>query len=108
MLGPLDAKGVPVGGKSAANANLEARFPIYGSVSGVVFFDAGMVDPESFRFDAGEIRTACGAGFRYDSVIGPIRVEFGYKLNPEGEDELPPGVEPESRWRIHFNVGQTF
>lgn len=108
MLGPLDANGVPVGGKSAANANLEARFPIYGSVSGVVFFDAGMVDPESFRFDVGEIRTACGAGFRYDSVIGPIRVEFGYKLNPEGEDELPPGVEPESRWRIHFNVGQTF
>ncbi|MGD8367046.1 MAG: BamA/TamA family outer membrane protein [Desulfobacterales bacterium] len=108
MLGPLDANGVPVGGKSAANANIEARFPIYGSFSGVVFFDAGMVDPESFHFDTAAIRTACGAGFRYDSVIGPLRVEFGYKLNPEEESALPPGVEPESRWRIHFNVGQTF
>ena len=108
MLGPLDANGVPLGGQSAANANLEARFPIYQSFSGIVFFDAGVVDPEAFRFDTGEIRTAAGVGFRYDSVIGPVRVEFGYKLNPESEDELPPGVEPESRWRIHFSIGQAF
>jgi outer membrane protein assembly complex protein YaeT len=108
MLGPLDPAGNPLGGKSAANANLEARFPIYRSVSGIVFFDAGLVDPEAFKFDLSEVRTACGAGLRYDSVIGPLRVEVGYKLNPVEEDELPAGVEAEERWRIHFSIGQTF
>ncbi len=108
MLGPLDAGGAPLGGKTAANGNLEARFPIYGDFSGVVFFDAGAVDPDAFRIDAGKVRTSCGAGFRYDSVIGPLRVEVGYKLNPTGEDELPAGVAPEKRWRLHFSVGQTF
>ncbi|MCF8051157.1 MAG: BamA/TamA family outer membrane protein [Desulfobacterales bacterium] len=108
MVGPVDPAGNPLGGKSAANANLEARFPIYRSFSGVVFLDAGLVDPEAFKFDLSEVRTACGAGFRYDTPIGPLRVEVGYKLNPVEEDELPAGVEAEERWRIHFSIGQTF
>jgi len=108
MLGPLDDNGLPLGGKTAVNANLEGRFPLFRSFSGIVFIDAGAVDPDSFQFDAGEIRIACGAGFRYDSVIGPLRVEVGYKLNPVEEDELPEGVEAEERWRIHFSIGQTF
>ena len=108
MLGPLDPAGNPLGGKSAANANLEARFPIYRSFSGVVFLDAGLVDTEAFKFELSEVRTACGAGFRYDTPIGPLRVEIGYKLDPKEEDELPAGVEAEERWRIHFSIGQTF
>src|SRR5262249_58154942 len=44
-LGPLDARGNPVGGNGLAIANLEWRFPIWRWIGGTLFFDAGARTP---------------------------------------------------------------
>jgi len=44
----------------------------------------------------------CGAGIRYHTIVGPLRLDFGYKLNP------PESEEKVDRWRIHFSIGQAF
>jgi outer membrane protein assembly factor BamA len=100
-LGPMDENGKPLGGLTSVNANLELRYPIYNKISGVVFLDMGLLDEESFRQDLSDMRYGCGAGIRYNTIIGPVRVDLGYKLNP-------PREEIEDRWMIHFSIGQAF
>jgi outer membrane protein assembly complex protein YaeT len=102
-LGPMDPSGTPEGGQSTLLANIELRRPIVGRMSGVLFMDMGMVDEESFQYN-NEIRYSLGAGIRFGTPVGPLRLDFGYKLNPQ---PLPDGME-ENRWRIHFDIGHAF
>jgi outer membrane protein assembly complex protein YaeT len=109
MLGPLDATGNPLGGQSTALANIELRRPIFGIVTGVLFLDMGMVDRDSFQYND-DIRYSAGAGLRVSTPLGPLRLDYGYKLNPQ---HLPAGTDPddglpENRWRIHFDIGHAF
>lgn len=111
-LGSSDPNGNPVGGLSSFEANLEVRFPVYGKLSGVVFLDMGLLDEHSFAYDMGDIRYTCGAGLRYHTVIGPIRLDFGYKLNPpvwKEVGDLSRGNEKVGdRWKLHLSIGQAF
>jgi outer membrane translocation and assembly module TamA len=99
----MDPSGTPEGGQSTLLANIELRRPIVGRMSGVLFMDMGMVDEESFQYN-NEIRYSLGAGIRFGTPVGPLRLDFGYKLNPQ---PLPDGME-ENRWRIHFDIGHAF
>lgn len=99
-LGPLDDTGTPLGGLSLLNGNVELRRGLYESLSGVLFLDAGMVEEKAFDFPLDNLLFAGGAGLRYDTPIGPIRLDCGYKLNPVTDEE--------DRWRIHFSIGHTF
>lgn len=99
---PLDENGNPLGGLSSLNANLELHFPVYQKLTGVIFGDMGLLDQDYFRYDTGEMLYTCGAGIRYNTIVGPLRLDFGYKLNP------PESEEKVDRWRIHFSIGQAF
>lgn len=99
-LGLSDDTGNPLGGLSSMNANLELRRPVYASLSGVLFLDMGLLDEKAFHYDTRRIRFSTGLGFRYDTPVGPIRVDWGYNLNP--------GTEKEDSWHLHFSVGQAF
>jgi len=111
-LPPLDENGDPIGGQTGFNASVEARFPLYKELTGVTFLDAGMLDVEPFRLDFSETRYTCGVGLRYDTVIGPIRVDFGYKLNPQTGKDIGDVGQPDKivggRWRVYLNIGQAF
>jgi len=99
---PLDDNGNPLGGLSSLNANLELHFPVYRKLTGVLFGDLGLLDPYYFRYDTGEMLYTGGAGIRYHTIVGPLRLDFGYKLNPpESEQKI-------DRWVIHFSIGQAF
>jgi len=79
-------EGVPFGGEAMLVANQELRVPIWKEVKGVVFYDAGnaFLTPSDFRW--ADIRHVLGAGLRVDTPIGPLRVEYGHKLDrKEGE-----------------------
>lgn len=112
MLGPLDENEKPLGGLSSFLANLEMRFPIYQKLSGVVFVDMGLLDTSSFSYPLGDMQYTSGVGARYETPIGPIRIDFGYKLNPPTRGDLGLTTNPdepvEGRWRIDFSVGQAF
>jgi outer membrane protein assembly complex protein YaeT len=101
QLGARDAAGRPLGGVSLTEGNIELRFPIWGKFFGVTFVDYGKVSLDEFDYSPRGLRFTAGLGARYRTLIGPIRVDWAYKLNPE------PNGEP-GRWRIHFSIGQAF
>ena len=69
----------PIGGLGTFITNAEYRFPIFSSVAGAVFADAGNVFADStIRF--GDVRYAVGTGVRYLSPIGPLRFDLGFPL----------------------------
>jgi outer membrane protein insertion porin family len=72
---------VPCGAKTMFNLNLETRFPIYTDIRGVVFQDFGALIGNSLQnFMNSQFVYGTGFGFRYDTVIGPLRFDIGWKL----------------------------
>ena len=103
----IAGSGQPIGGLSLFETSAEARFPLTAKMSGVAFVDAGNVGSQPWKLDPGGLRVAVGPGVRYDTPIGPFRLDLGYQLNPI------PGLlvqgEPSTRpWRLHLSIGQAF
>ena len=72
---------------------------------GVVgFLDVGNVFEFVNDVGLGRLRAGTGFGIRYKSPVGPIRVDFGYKLGALQTF----GVEKESRFALHISIGQAF
>ncbi|MFT3921571.1 MAG: BamA/TamA family outer membrane protein [Myxococcales bacterium] len=81
------------GGIRRWEASLELRVPLAKSFSIVFFSDMGDVNAAPrFRFD--NMNTAVGAGLRYRTLIGPLRLDVGVRpKNLQGHvpaDEVPP------------------
>lgn len=95
------ATGEPIGGEKMMVYNLEYRFPIVKEqgVIGVVFFDAGNVFGKDDSYTFSGIRKSVGGGVRWYSPLGPIRVEYGYIIDPGPED--PTG-------NVEFSIGGFF
>ena len=47
-----------------------------------MFLDGGNVWLRPWDFNFNDMRYDVGPGLRYDTKIGPIRVDLGYQLNP--------------------------
>lgn len=81
-LGPEDENGREYGGSKQLVNNLELIFPLINSAGfkGVIFYDVGQAfdDDEPIAVDA--LRQAWGYGIRWNSPMGPIRVEFGHPI----------------------------
>jgi outer membrane protein assembly complex protein YaeT len=98
-VGPLDSQGRPIGGDSLLVGSVELRFPITGDLGGVVFVDAGNVYSGSPAYDLGDLRVGVGPGIRYNTPIGPFRLDFGVAVNPRSGDPFG---------RLDFSIGQAF
>jgi len=89
-LAPKDEDGNDVGGDKFVQFNIELLYPIFkdAGIVGLVFFDTGEVYGKDEDVDLGELRESAGFGFRWYSPVGPIRIEYGYILDPvEGQGE---------------------
>jgi translocation and assembly module TamA len=82
----LNGTYVPVGGDGIWDSSIELRYRIFGPLTVAVFLDAGFVSVDSFDFrDVGpKMQYAVGFGLRYNTIIGPIRLDFAYRLNHGG------------------------
>jgi len=93
-----DAQGDPVGGKSAINASIEGRIDIGYNFELTTFFDTGSVSHDQ-NFKDFDFRSSFGMGLLYQTIIGPIGIFYGRKIDPRPEEA--PG-----QW--HFTIGYTF
>lgn len=103
-VGTLDPNGFPTGGHALTVLNAELRAPLWRDLGGVVFVDAGNVFRRVGDFDLGALRSSAGFGFRYKSPVGPVRVDFGFRLG--SRRGVPDDDEPS--YAIHFSIGQAF
>jgi outer membrane protein assembly complex protein YaeT len=110
-VGPLNDRNVP--GNFMVMSNLELRYKIRGSLGGVLFLDAANVFRNLYFDERFHLLATAGAGFRYRTPVGPIRIDAALKLNnfltgrvEASGDELK--KERDSKARIHFGIGHAF
>jgi outer membrane protein insertion porin family len=101
-ISPIDpATGDRIGGDKMWYTNFEYIFPVLADqgINGVLFFDLGNVfnDDEDWGFD--NYKKSVGVGVRWFSPIGPLRLEWGYNLDPEPDED-------DSVW--DFSIGGVF
>jgi outer membrane translocation and assembly module TamA len=102
---PLSGSGLPIGGYTQFESSAELRAPVWGNLTAVAFLDSGNVWSDTWKF--GRLLYDAGPGLRYNTPIGPIRVDLGYQLNREA-GLLVNGKAENRRFRIHFSIGQAF
>ncbi len=73
---------IPIGGFTLWEASAEVRFDIGGPFGVAVFCDTGDVSPDPFNLRFRYLHMSCGAGARYDTPVGPIRLDVGYRIQP--------------------------
>ena len=71
---------VPLGGLSLWESSLEVRIHLVGPLSTAVFCDLGDVSPLTFDLRFNRPHLSCGGGARYDTPVGPIRIDIGYRI----------------------------
>ncbi len=98
-LGPKGTDGTPTGGNAFLMENLELRISISKNIGFVTFLDGGNVWLDIEDIDVSDIKFTTGLGLRYSTPVGPIRIDYGYKLQREKN---------ESSGEIHFSIGHAF
>jgi len=94
---------VPSGGNELLLVNSEARIPLsFKKGLGVVaFYDGGNVFPRvGFHHFSGLYSNTVGAGLRYATPVGPVRIDVGRNM-----DSTAKGV---SSVQFFISIGQAF
>ena len=104
----LDENGLSNGGNGLLVFNAELRTlvgKLFGYNFGLVgFTDAGNVFQKAHDVALSQMRGSAGFGLRYDSPIGPVRLDYGWKFT---RNTFQNGVR-ERGWEFHFNIGEAF
>lgn len=90
---------VGYGGNFMLLFNAEWRLRVAGALGMTFFFDAGQVWADYRRVNFSQIRPGAGAGIQYLTPVGPVRLEYGVKLDKKPGESL--GV-------LNFSVGYAF
>jgi len=73
---------IPIGGFTLWQASAELRFNVPGPVDAAAFCDSGDVSQivgwNGLRWSY--LHMSCGIGARYDTPVGPIRLDVGYRI----------------------------
>jgi len=91
--------GAPTGGNAMFVLNEELRLSLPKSFGLVFFLDHGNVWQGYREVSLGEVKSSAGIGMRYNTPIGPFRLDWGHKLNRESGES--PSV-------FHFTLGHAF
>jgi outer membrane protein insertion porin family len=101
IAGPKDpSTGEAIGGTKELVFNAEYIFPIFKDlkIKGVAFADVGRAYGSGEAFGS-DLRYTTGAGVRWISPFGPIRIEWGYNVSRRSG---------EAASKVEFSFGQAF
>ncbi len=89
-LGPVDADGNVIGGSSLATGSFEFEQPLRARWSLAFFVDSG----NAFERSEMDAKTSVGLGGRWQSPLGPIRIDLALPLEDDHDE-----------WRVHITLG---
>lgn len=94
-----NGRAVTTGGTSFLGAQLEARFAVRENISLVGFYDFGQVGATQIPGEDAEWHAGAGVGLRYNTGIGPIRLDLGTQASGDnaGQD-----------LQVYIGIGQAF
>lgn len=100
--GNTSVEQIYLGGDKEAFGNIELTFPVLPEVGikGVAFFDYGNAYGYGQKLFS-SVLMSYGAGLRWASPIGPLRLEYGIPLNPRSGLDSSTG-------RFEFSIGSLF
>ena len=98
-IGVVTPENTVVGGLSLIEGSAEIRARVTDTIGVVAFADAGYVGANSFPDFSDELRIGVGAGLRYYTGLGPIRLDLAVPLEPQPDD---PDV------AFYVGIGQAF
>ncbi len=91
--------GYRTGGLAFAGAQLEARYAVTDTISAVGFYDIGLIS-EAADFNGDTLwHAGVGLGVRYNTGIGPIRLDVGTPANGDGAFGSA---------QVYIGIGQSF
>ncbi len=91
--------GSEIGGTSFIGAQLEARVDVTDTIGVVGFYDIGYVGANAVPLENGDYHAGAGLGLRYDTGIGPIRLDVA---TPTTGDDVGERIE------VYIGIGQSF
>ncbi len=97
-ISPYNENDEATGGRSYVTGSFEARIKITDKIGIVPFIDVGTVS-DSIAPDFSDIRAGAGAGIRYATPFGPLRLDFAVPLN-----KYDGGTD----YGIYAGIGQSF
>lgn len=100
LVGPLDAEGAPLGGRSVAEAGAEVRVRLSERIGLAPFVEGGAVYDTVRPRIGRDIRWAAGLGGRYYTAIGPVRLDVAFPLNRRA------GID--DTFEFYISIGQAF
>jgi translocation and assembly module TamA len=122
-VGPVFADGNPVGGTAINAGTIEFRQRIGTNFGTAFFLDGGNVSKKLDPFN-GQLHFGAGAGVRYYTPIGPIRLDVAVPIKPQGCPATPalvtvptgstPAAAPtaicqkDDSFEIYIGLGQAF
>lgn len=87
------------GGLAFAGAQLEARYAVTDTIGAVGFYDIGLISDAADFSGVTEWHAGLGIGVRYNTGIGPIRLDVGTPAN--GNDAFGTA-------QVYIGIGQSF
>ncbi len=99
-LGIDQPNGETSGGRSFLGFSGEVRQLIRGTIGAVLFADAGYIGADSYIDGDAGFHAGAGAGVRFGTPIGPIRVDLATPVSESGDAF--------SRVELYIGVGQAF
>jgi translocation and assembly module TamA len=97
-IGPMK-DGQPVGGRSLAEASAELRFKLTDTIGAVAFLDMGSVGTAVVPTFS-NMAVGAGAGLRYYTGFGPLRLDVGVPVSGKNESG--------SQYGLYISIGQAF
>ncbi len=88
-----------IGGRSLIEGSVEARVQVTKNIGVVGFADAGYVGEKSFPDFSEDLRVGVGAGVRYNTGLGPIRLDVAVPLDKRKGDP---------NFAVYVGIGQAF
>jgi translocation and assembly module TamA len=104
---PFQSLGVPVtrggvslqrGGLSFIGLSGELRAAISERIGAAVFYDAGYISASDWLGSGGEWQTGAGVGVRYDTGLGPVRLDVAFPVTGRTGSGM----------QVYIGIGQAF